>query len=127
MKWLKKLQRIYSELTVIILRENYGSKYINCTLGRECSKVTVLFQRRRFSSNFTIQFSFKLRQSATVISRIICSKFINTKTIYGEIINLNFYDKFQKNIVAHDLIRSNIRYKISKITVALVMILLVTL
>ena len=60
MKCLKNLQRIYSELTVIIMKEIYGSKCNNCKLGRECAKVTVLFQRRRFSSNFTL-FNFHLK------------------------------------------------------------------
>ena len=60
MKWLKNLQRIYSEFTVIILKEICSFKYNTCKLGRECTKETVLFQCKRFSSNFTL-FQFYLK------------------------------------------------------------------
>ena len=114
MEWFENLQRIYSELTVIILKEIYGFKYNDCKvkLGRECTKVTVLFQRRDLVQ---ISLYSKFVQSKEVSNYIIQSYL--TK-IYQHPYNLwrNYKSKFfkinLKRILLHStLIVAEIKYK----------------
>ena len=114
MEWFENLQRLYSELTVLILKEIYGFKDNTCKakLGRECTKVTVLFQRRELVQ---ISLYSNFFQSKQVCNCIIQSYLVR---VYQQPDNLwrNYKSKFfkinlKRRLLHTTLIVAEIKYK----------------